>query len=170
MSATTAAAATEERARAIFRRLFDERDLSDPRWYWADDVVVRFHALDLSVRGPDGMVAFFTELFAAVPDWGIVIEEVLGHEGAATVRWRGTGTHTAAPWRGIEPTGRRVDLPGCDVMRFDADGRVTENVVYYDGATFARQIGMLPRLNSAADRATLAAFNAAARVRRRVKR
>jgi hypothetical protein len=47
---------------------------------------------------------------------------------------------------------------------------VTENVVYYDGATFARQIGMLPALNSAADRATLAAFNAAARVRRRVKR
>jgi len=169
MSAT-AAAATEERARAIFARLFDERDLSDPGWYWAGDVVVRFHALDVTVRGPDGMAAFFAELFLSVPDWRIEVEEVLGHEGAATIRWRGTGTHTGPPWRGIEATGRHIDLPGCDVMRFDADGRVTENVVYYDGATFARQIGMLPRAGSAADRAALAAFNAAARVRHRVKR
>jgi steroid delta-isomerase-like uncharacterized protein len=171
MSATTAdAAAVEDRARAIFHRLFDERDLSDPRWFWADDIVVRFHALDLVVRGPDGMAAFFAELFAAVPDWSMEVEEVLGHDGAATIRWRGTGTHTDAPWRGIEPTGRRIDLPGIDVMRFDADGRVTDNVVYYDGATFARQIGMLPKAGSAADRATLAAFNAAARLRRRVRR
>ena len=170
MSASTTAAATEERARAIFARLFDERDLSDPAWYWADDAVVRFHTLDLVVRGPDGMAAFFAELFASVPDWRLEVEEVLGHEGAATIRWRGTGTHTGPPWRGIEPTGRGIDLPGCDVMRFDADGRVTDNAVYYDGATFARQIGMLPAANSAADRATLAAFNAAARVRRRVKR
>ena len=169
MSATTAAE-TEDRARAIFARLFDERDLTDPRWYWADDVTVRFHALDLTVRGPDGLAAFFTELFQSVPDWRMEVEEVIGHDGAATVRWRGAGTHTGPPWRGIEATGRRIDLPGCDVMRFTADGRVTDNVVYYDGATFARQIGMLPRAGSAADRATLAAFNAAARLRRRVKR
>jgi hypothetical protein len=90
---------------------------------------VRFHALDLTVREPDGMAAFFTELFAAVPDWRNEVEEVLGHDGAATIRWRGTGTHT-----------------------------------------FARQIGMLPKAGSAADRATLAAFNAAARLRRRVRR
>jgi steroid delta-isomerase-like uncharacterized protein len=166
----TSPADTEEQARAIFARLFDERDLTDPAWYWADDVVVRFHALDLTVRGVDGMAAFFTELFASVPDWRIEVEEVLGHEGAATIRWRGTGTHTGPPWRGIETTGRRIDLPGCDVMRFGADGRVTDNVVYYDGATFARQVGMLPTAGSAADRATLAAFNAAARLRRRVKR
>jgi steroid delta-isomerase-like uncharacterized protein len=172
MSASTAAPATttEERARAIFRRLFDERDLSDPRWFWADDVAVRFHALDTVERGPDGMAAFFTDLFAAVPDWRMEVEEVLGHDGAATIRWRGTGTHSGAPWRGIAASGRRIDLPGCDVMRFAADGRVVENVVYYDGATFARQIGMLPKQDSAADRAVLAAFNVAARLRRRVRR
>jgi steroid delta-isomerase-like uncharacterized protein len=166
----TAATPSEERARAIFRRLFDERDLTDPHWYWADDVVVRLHALDTVVHGPAGMAAFFTELFAAVPDWRMEVEEVLGHDGAATIRWRGTGTHTGQPWRGIAATGRRIDLPGCDVMRFGADGRVVETIVYYDGATFARQVGMLPKQDSAADRALLAAFNAAARLRRRARR
>ena len=62
MTAPTAAA-HEERARDIFRRLFDERDLTDPRWYWADGLVTRLHALDLTLRGPDGMADFFTSLF-----------------------------------------------------------------------------------------------------------
>src|SRR4051812_50117476 len=91
MGPSPPAAATGARARAIFARLFDERDLSDPGWYWAHDVVVRFHALDLAVRGPDGMAAFFSELFASVPDWRIEAAEVLGRGGAATDLWRGGG-------------------------------------------------------------------------------
>ena len=71
---------------------------------------------------------------------------------------------------GIEPTGTRIDLPGVDVLRFDPEGRVTENVVYYDGAAFARQIGMLPRRDSAADRAMLHAFNATTKAKRRFRR
>jgi hypothetical protein len=50
------------------------------------------------------------------------------------------------------------------------DERDLTDPAWYDGATFARQVGMLPTAGSAADRATLAAFNAAARLRRRVKR
>ena len=71
---------------------------------------------------------------------------------------------------GIEPTGARIDLPGVDVMRLDADGRVVDNAVYYDGATFAREIGMLPRRDSAADRAMVHAFNATTKAKRRFRR
>jgi steroid delta-isomerase-like uncharacterized protein len=164
------AAANEDRARDLFRRLFDERDLTDPRWYWADGLVARLHALDLTVRGADGMADFFTSLFAAVPDFAMAVEEVLAHEQGATIRWRATGTFDGAPWMGIEPTGSAIDLAGVDVMRFDADGRVIDNAIYYDGATFAREIGMLPKRDSAADRAMLAAFNAATKAKRRIRR
>jgi steroid delta-isomerase-like uncharacterized protein len=169
MTAPTAAA-LEERARDLFRRLFDERDLTDPGWYWADGLVARLHTLDRTVRGPDGMADFFTHLFAAVPDFAMEVEEVLAHEHGATIRWRATGTFDGAPWMGIEATGARIDLPGVDVMRFDAGGRVVDNVIYYDGATFARQIGMLPKRDSAADRAMLRAFNAATKAKRRLRR
>ena len=169
MTAPTAAA-HEERARDIFRRLFDERDLTDPRWYWADGVVTRLHALDLTLRGPDGMADFFTSLFAAVPDFAMEVEAVHAHEDGATIRWRATGTFTGAPWMGIEPTGARIDLPGVDVMRLDADGRGVDNALSYDGATFAREIGMLPRRDSAADRAMLHAFNATTKAKRRFRR
>ena len=170
MTAATTAAANEQRARDLFRRLFDERDLTEPGWYWAGGLVARLHALDLTLHGPDGMAGFLTSLFAAVPDFTMEIEDVLAHEQGATTRWRARGTFTGAPWMGIEPTGSRLDLPGVDVMRFDGDGRVVDNAVYYDGAEFARQIGMLPRRDSAADRAVLAGFNAATKARRRLRR
>ena len=170
MTAPGTAAEKEERARDIFRRLFDERDLTDPGWYWADGITAHFYALDLTVHGPDGMADFFTGVFAAVPDWSMEVEDVRAHEDGATIRWRGRGTFTGAPWMGIDPTGTAIDLPGCDVMRFDAEGRVTENRVYYDGATFARAVGMLPRRDSAADRAMLAAFNAVTKAKRRIRR
>ena len=169
MTAPTAAT-HEERARDIFRRLFDDRDLTDPGSYWADGLVARLYALDLTLHGPDGMAGFFTSLFAAVPDFTMVVEDVVAHEQGATIRWRAQGTFDGARWIGIEPTGSRVDLPGVDVMRFDAEGRVVDNHVYYDGAEFARQIGMLPKRDSAADRAVLSAFNAATKARRRLRR
>lgn len=54
-----------------------------------------------------------------------------------------------------------------DVMEI-ADGLVRHNTIYYDGASFARQIGMLPRAHSMADRAMTSTFNAVIRVRHRL--
>ena len=53
-----------------------------------------------------------------------------------------------------------------DVMEI-ADGFIQHNTIYYDGATFARQIGMLPPQGSRADRALISAFNARTRARQR---
>jgi predicted ester cyclase len=169
MTAPTATA-NEQRARDLFRRLFDERDLTDPAWYWADDLTARLYALDLTLHGSDGMADFFTGLFAAFPDFGMAIEDVQAHDHGAAIRWRASATFTGAPWLGIEPTGSTIDLPGCDVMRFDADQRVVDNHIYYDGAAFARAIGMLPKRDSPADRALLTAFNAATKAKRRLRR
>jgi steroid delta-isomerase-like uncharacterized protein len=164
------AASTEQRVRDMFRVLFDERDLDGVAAFWSERSVDRFLALDLTVRGTTELRRFFKELFAALPDWALTIEHVVASGDDAVVQWRGTGTHSGAAWQGIEPTGRRVDLHGCDVIRLAPDGRLEENTIYYDGATFARQIGMLPPLGSAADRAVLTGFNAMTKARARIKR
>ena len=158
-------------ARDSFKLLFDERDLSDPYRVWSDDSVDHFLAAGRSVRGAQALAQWFRELFAAVPDWRIEVLNVFDDgDRQATVQWRGTGTFTGAPFLGIEPNGRQIDLLAVDVMRFDSDGRIDENTIYYDGAEFARQVGMLPPRDSAADRAVLAAFNAKTRLAQRLGR
>src|SRR5512133_1692353 len=57
--------------------------------------------------------------------------------------WKGTGTFTGAPFQGVRATGRRVTFRGCDVVEV-RDRLVVDNTVYWDGAAFARDIGMLP--------------------------
>ena len=127
-----------------------------------DDFVVlrRFEGRE-AVRG------FFSELFGAFPDFQIEALNVVGDDLHAVVQWHAHGTFTGTPFQGVHATGRSVDLRGCDVMKFD-DGKLTSNTIYYDGLTFARQIGMLPREGSSADKAITAAFNAGTDVKARL--
>ena len=158
-------------ARETFRVLFEERDLSDPYRFWTDDSVDHFVAAGVTVRGAQALTGWFQELFDAVPDWSMQIENCFDDgDRQAVVQWRGTGTFTGTPFLGIEATGRPIDIQGVDVMRLDADGNVETNTVYYDGAEFARQVGMLPARDSALDRGMLAAFNGSTRLKRRLRR
>jgi steroid delta-isomerase-like uncharacterized protein len=113
--------------------------------------------------------AFFADLFAAFPDFDIEVVHLVGDESSAVIQWRARGTFTGSPFQGVHATGRAVDLRGCDVMEFD-DGRLRHNTIYYDGLAFARQIGMLPREGSSADKAMTAAFNAGVDVRSRLRK
>jgi steroid delta-isomerase-like uncharacterized protein len=157
-------------ARETFEALFDRRDFRVAREYWTEESVDHFLALGIDVRGSDGLEAFFREFLAAAPDFKMTIENIVEDERHAVVQWTGSGTFNGGPFQGIEPTGRYVSLRGCDVIRFSADGKLEENTVYYDGAEFARQIGMLPPRASMADRGMTEAFNAVTRLRQRIGR
>jgi steroid delta-isomerase-like uncharacterized protein len=171
---TTPAAATRspsEIALEMFHAIFDERDLSDPYRFWTDDSVDHFLVPGQSVRGAEALAQWFSDLFAAVPDWKLEVERTFDDgDRQAVVQWHATGTLTGAPFLGIEPNGRSIEIRGVDVIRFDADGKVETNTVYFDGAEFARHIGMLPPRDSKADRAVLAAFNGATKLKRLLRR
>src|SRR3954454_15779893 len=167
---TTTAGTPSEIAREVFRALFDERDLSEPRRYWTDDSVDHFIAAGVTVRGPEALAQWFRNLFAAVPDWKLEIENTVDDgDRQVVVQWHATGTFSGAPFLGVEPNGRPIDVRGCDVIVVDENDKVVKNTVYYDAAEYARQIGMLPARDSAGDRAMLAAFNGATKLRRRLR-
>jgi steroid delta-isomerase-like uncharacterized protein len=120
-------------------------------------------------RGRESLRAFFSELYAAFPDFTIDLLDAMGEGDRVVAQWRVSGTFTGAPFLGIHATGKHVALQGCDVMRFEG-GMLRENTVYYDGLAFARQVGLLPREGSAADKAMTAAFNASTEMRSRLHR
>ena len=120
------------------------------------------------IRGHDAVRAFFRELFAAFPDFTMTVDRIVADDTTAVVQWHAAGAFTGGQFQGIAPTGRRAEIRGVDVMEI-ADGLIQRNTVYYDGATLARQIGLLPGLGSRADRALLAAFNAKTTLTQRVR-
>jgi glyoxylase-like metal-dependent hydrolase (beta-lactamase superfamily II)/predicted ester cyclase len=114
---------------------------------------------------PDGVRTFFTELFAAVPDQKFEVLDIVAARNQAAVRWRSSGTFCGGPFMGVEPTGSRIELEGIDLLTV-VDGLIQRNDAYYDGTQFARQIGMLPPRDSAAERGLTNAFNARTRLTR----
>jgi steroid delta-isomerase-like uncharacterized protein len=120
-------------------------------------------------RGRAAIRDFWHGLFAAFPDFEIEATRIVADDSNAAVYWQARGTFTGAPFQGIAPNGRRVELLGTDAMEI-ADGLITRNTVYWDGAAFARDIGLLPPLGSRTERAMLAAFNARTKARSLLRR
>ena len=141
------------------------RDLDRIASCWAPDGVDNIVG-QAEAHGPDGVRTYFAELFDAVPDFVIAVDDVLADGDRAAVLWHAEGTFAGdAAYQGIAPTGGRVALTGLDLVRV-RDGLIVHNDGFPDGLGFARQIGMLPAQGSGAEAKVLRAFNARTRVAR----
>lgn len=158
-------------AAAAARRYFDavaRHDLDGAVACWAPGGVDRLVPVGELVV-PDGWRAYFTELLAAMPDLEYEVLDVLEEGDRAAVRWRLRGTFDGAPFQGIRPTGGTVAVEGVDVVRVEG-GLIHRNDSFWDDSEVARQLGLLPRKGSRAERALLAVFNARTRLARAARR
>lgn len=99
---------------------------------------------------PEGIRTYFSELFAAFPDFSFEILQEIVDGPHTTIRWRARATF-AGPGRfqGIAPNGARMQVEGCDVVTA-SDGLIDHLDAYMDSGEIARQLGLLPPLQSKA--------------------
>jgi steroid delta-isomerase-like uncharacterized protein len=121
-----------------------------------------------TLYGKEGVRQYFEELFASLPDASVTVERVVTDDTTAVVTWRLQGNFTGAAFQGVEATGRPMDVRGVDVMEIK-NGHIDRNTIYYDGLGVARQMGLLPRKNSSADRAMVSIFNLVTKLRERLR-
>jgi steroid delta-isomerase-like uncharacterized protein len=157
--------AVEDHVRSYHEALAN-RDHKAAAAHWREDGVDEVVPLAV-LRGRQEIERFLAELFAATPDLEWTVKRVVAGERQAAVEWQMRGTFEGAPFQGIDPTGKPVDMRGIDLFEVE-DGEIVSNTGYYDGAEFARQIGMLPAQDSGAERAMVNAFNTVTRLRRAV--
>ena len=155
----------EDRARSYFDAIA-ARDTAAMVEHWEPEGVADIVPYGI-LRGQSEIAAFFRGLFGALPDLETSVERVAATAHLAAVEWRMGGHFTGAAFMDLEPTGRRIDIRGFDLIEIE-DGQIVGNTAYYDGASFARQVGVLPSEGSGAERAMKGAFNAVTKMRRRV--
>lgn len=158
--------AVEEHARSYFDALA-RRDLQAMAEHWREDGVGDLVPIGV-MRGREEILAFFGEVFAAVPDVEFTVTRVVAGERIAAVEWRMSGNFTGAPFQGVEPTGKPLELRGVDLMEIE-ESQIVGSTAYYDGAAYARQVGLMPPEGSGADRVMKSAFNAVTKLRRAVE-
>ena len=92
-------------------------------------------------EGLSGVRQFYQQIMRALPDLTIDVIRRYVAEEAIVVEVIIRGTHLGS-WRGLAPTGRRVEFPLCGVYTFDADDRLAGERIYYDRGTVLRQLGV----------------------------
>ncbi|TMM02965.1 MAG: MBL fold metallo-hydrolase [Actinobacteria bacterium] len=142
-------ATTTEVARRYFEALA-AHDIDAALECWAAGGVDRFVGQQELVA-PDGVRQYFTELFAAFPDFHFEILDTTTYRNRSAVRWRARGTF-AGPGRfqGFVANGARLELEGCDVVTVQ-DGKIQLNDAFVDSGAIARQLGFLPAVGSAGE-------------------
>jgi len=121
------------------------------------------------LRGRADVRGFFDTLFKAAPDMEVLVDRTVSEGDTTVVLWRMNGTFTGGPlFNGVQATGVRLQLRGCDVIDV-REGKIVRNAAFQDGIEVARTIGMLPPQDSAAEKAMIAAFNGATKLRTAVR-
>lgn len=135
---------------------------------YAEDATITIHGV-LEDAGKRDLIAYFEELWAALPDARFEVLDIVGDERQAAAHWRLRATF-AGPgnFNGFEPNGARLDVQGVDLVTF-RDGRIIRNDAYTDGATIARQLGVLPPVGSPLEQRMTAAANVRNRLARRLR-
>lgn len=143
-----------ERTVRQFHESWDMRDPERGAAVIAPDCRFEDVARGEAQTGPDGYRADYERWRAAFPDGEVKVVNVFttGDSGGdadcgwAVVEFLNSGTQTG-PLRStlgdFPPSGRRMAARYCSVMRVQ-NGIVVEGRDYYDSASIARQLGLVP--------------------------
>src|SRR5438105_4410339 len=156
----------ERVARRYFQAL-DEHDLEEAVALWAEGGRENVRG-QVDVTAPDGVRAFVSELFEAVPDVRFEIASTTAQGDRCAVQWKLRGTFAGpGSLAGIEPTGHPITMEGIDLLTVK-DAHIESNDAFPDSIALPRQIGMMPPSGSAADQRLTGAFNKKTRLTARL--
>jgi steroid delta-isomerase-like uncharacterized protein len=167
---TTAASLDLDLFCARYLAAWNDRDPEGMAELLAPDVVWSDPALGAPVRGIPAVQEFMRGAYVAFPDLRFDAPHprhlsVAGDDVAWRWRMRGTMRGPIEP-PGFAPTGRAMEVEGVDLWTL-RDGRIAISRAYYDMNDVARQLGIVPPLESRAERAMVAMQRLQARVMRR---
>src|SRR4029078_9182120 len=109
----------------------------------APDMVFDNHPPGESAVGEEAR-AHIGSIFATWPDIAFTTRRLYVHEGLVGQEWTAAATHTNTMRRGdlvAEPTGKRVEWDGLDVIPFE-DGLVKRTDVYSDSVQIIEWRGL----------------------------
>ena len=96
----------------------------------------------LELRGIDQLRGMIEGYHTALPDLQMTVEQSVVEGNLIATRWRVTGTHDG-PLGDIEATGKKIDITGQLIMRFEGT-KIAEEWEVFDEMGMLKQIGAIP--------------------------
>lgn len=97
-------------------------------------------------RGQEELKAWATDVFAAIPNFQLEVKSLFIAGDWVGCEWIQTGTQTGA-MGSHPPTGKSFSVPGASILELH-EGKIRRETLYWDSATFLRQLGLTPEAHS----------------------
>ena len=129
----------------------DRQDLDATMECFTEDCYYEVPGLGIKMRGKDEIRQWYTDLYAAVPDFHNSEERYWESDGCFFFSAYMEGTHKGT-WHGWAPTNRSFRSPMLVRIPIAPDGLMEAEIVYQDSADVFMQLGILPRQGSRQER------------------
>jgi steroid delta-isomerase-like uncharacterized protein len=133
-----------EEAMERYNAAWNAHDLDAIVAMHAPDMVFENHTAGESAQG-DEVREHIGRIFESWPDISFEGRRSYFRDGLVVQEWTASATHSKTVRRGdivAEPTGRRVEWKGLDVIPFE-DGLIKRKTVYSDSVSILRQLGLI---------------------------
>ncbi len=127
-----------------YNEAWNTHDLDAIMAMHAPDMVFDNHTAGESASGED-VRAHIGSIFETWPDIEFSTRRLYVRERLVVQEWTAAATHAKTMRRGdlvAEPTGKRIEWDGLDVIPFEA-GLVKRKDVYSDSVSILRQVGLI---------------------------
>lgn len=111
---------------------------------FSDDCTFELFAAGIDCKGKEELRDFQKETYSAFPDFKVELKSSIVSGNQICGEYIMTGSYKGKLANmPVEPTGRNFSVPCVRVDELK-DGKVYQSRVYYDGASFMQQIGVMP--------------------------
>jgi steroid delta-isomerase-like uncharacterized protein len=107
-----------------------------------DDFISHSDKPEEELRGHEEVKQFYTKLREAFPDIHFTIKDQITEGDKVVTQWRATATHKGE-FKGIPPTGKRVNFSAMEIARF-INGKAVECWTNVDELSLMQQLGVIP--------------------------
>lgn len=121
-------------------RLFNDRDYDAMDVHIRDEMTSQDIPRGLTTKHRDEFKDWLRGWSTAFSD--AKVAEPQYHEGSdfSIARFQGRGTNDG-PFGPLPASSRPMDMPFCEILHYDDDGKVTAGEIYYDQMTMLVQLG-----------------------------
>ena len=96
------------------------------------------------IVGLEAAKGFAMAYRTAFPDLKTTTKDLIAEGEKVVVRWTTSGTHEGPTEAFGPPTGKRMEIDGITIQRFDEDGKIAEGWTLADTLGQMQQLGMGP--------------------------
>ena len=119
---------------------FNRRDFDQFLSKTAEGFTYRDQARNVTFTGREGFREFMQSWADAFSNAAVSEPTYLDAGDTVIAQFMGRGANDGA-FGHLPATGREIDVPFCEFMRFDDNGQIVSGGIYYDQLTFMTQLG-----------------------------